>query len=99
MKLMTIRTTVKPEHVDDVEREIGGFFAALQREQPDGIRYTSGRLANSTTYLTVLELDDGVENPLPQLPEFGQFQAHIRDWAAGPPTAEQLDVIATYRAA
>jgi EmrB/QacA subfamily drug resistance transporter len=98
MKLVTIRTEVKSDHVEDVEREIGGFFAALQRERPDGIRYTSSRLPGGTTYLTVLELDDGVENPLPSLPEFRRFQAHIRDWAAGPPVAEQLDVVATYGA-
>lgn len=97
MNIITIRTTVNEADAPDVEAAVGGFFAALQREQPEGIRYTSARLPDGLTYLTVLELDDGVENPLPKLPEFGQFQNDIKQWAAEPPVAEQYTVVAAYR--
>lgn len=96
MIIMTIRTKVDPGSADDVEAAVGGFFAALDREQPAGIRYTSCRHADGVTYLTLLELDDGVENPLPALPEFAEFQNNIKNWATEPPVAEQYTVVASY---
>ena len=96
MNIMTIRTKVNPASVSDVEAAVGGFFAALDREQPAGIRYTSCRLGDGVTYLTLLELDDGVDNPLPRLPEFTEFQNDIKEWAAAPPEAEQFTVVASY---
>ncbi|RCK68625.1 hypothetical protein DT076_15490 [Desertihabitans brevis] len=96
MIIMTIRTQVRPEHAAEVESAVGGFFAALRREELAGIRYTSCRLADGITYLTLLELADGVENPLPTLPEFAVFQDGIRRWAAAPPVAERWSVVARY---
>jgi hypothetical protein len=49
------------------------------------------------TYVATLELDDGVENPLPALPEFREFQENLKMWTAEPPIPEQLTVIGSYR--
>ena len=44
-----------------------------------------------------LELDEGVENPLADMPAGQEFMAHIANWIAGPPIREELDVVGSYR--
>jgi hypothetical protein len=44
----------------------------------------------------VLALEDGTENPLSAIPEVSEFQEHLGDWLAEPPTAEPLAVIGSY---
>jgi hypothetical protein len=97
MNVMIIRSKVKPEHGDAVERAVHDLFAAIEQAQPQGIRYASGRLADGVTYIAQLQVDDGIENPLPALPEFREFQKNLKQWLAEPPTPEQLTVVGTYR--
>ena len=92
-----IRARVKPECVADVELGIKTMFAAIQQAQPRGVRYSSSRLADGSTFLVQLELEDGTDNPLAQIPAFREFQEELRTWIAEPPTAEQLTVIGSYR--
>jgi hypothetical protein len=73
------------------------MFAAIRRAQPEGIRYASCRLADGVTCVALLEVDDGVENPLPALPEFRELQESLSGWVAEPPTPEQLTVVGSYR--
>ena len=49
------------------------------------------------TYLNLLELEDGMENPLPALPEAKAFQEKLKSWLAEPATSEALTVIGSYR--
>lgn len=49
------------------------------------------------TFVVLLELDDGIENPLVQMPEFVAFQEGLREWMAEPPILEPLTVIGSYR--
>jgi hypothetical protein len=49
------------------------------------------------TYVAWLELEDGVDNPLPKLPTFREFQENIKNWLAEPPILEHLTVIGSYR--
>lgn len=97
MSLLSIRATIKAEAVPDVEASAAELFAALDRLQPDNIRYGSCRLVDGRTYLILLQVDDGTENPLPALPEFQRFQAGLRGWADGPPDAAPANVIGSYR--
>jgi hypothetical protein len=96
--VLMIRSQVKPEHADDVQEAAGRMFAAIEREQLAGIRYTSARHPDGVTYVALLEVQRGVENPLPALPEFREFQDSLAQWLAGPPTPEPLTVIGSYRA-
>jgi len=98
MPHLMIRSKIKPEHVDDVEAAVGRLFAALEREQVQGVRYSSSRLPDGVTYVAQLEIADGVENPLPALPEFQEFQQGLGAWQAEPPVAEPLTTIGAYRA-
>ncbi|HEY8600162.1 MAG TPA: antibiotic biosynthesis monooxygenase [Thermomicrobiales bacterium] len=97
MSVMMIRAKVQPEHVADLEAAARQLFAALHEAQPQGIRYGSCRLADGATYVILLEIEEGFENPLPTLPEFQAFQAGLRGWLAEPPIPEPLAVIGTYR--
>lgn len=97
MSVLMIRAKVQSAHVTDLEAAVKGVFAALDREQPQGIRYFSCRHGDGLTYTILLELDEGVENPLPALPEFRAFQEGLRQWIAEPPTSEPVAVIGSYR--
>lgn len=97
MNVLMVHSKVKAEHVAEVEAAAKRMFAALQQAQPQGIRYTSCRLPDGVTYVALLEIDDGVDNPLPTLPEFRAFQEGLKQWVAEPPTSEPLTVIGSYR--
>jgi hypothetical protein len=97
MKVWMVRAKVKAEQVAAIEAAGKRIFEALEREQPQGIRYTTCRLPDGVTYINLLELDDGVDNPLLDLPEGRAFQEGRKTWMAEPPTSEQLTVVGSYR--
>jgi len=92
-----VRSKVKAANVAEVEAAAKRVFAALQQKRPTGIRYTSCRLSDGVTYVAMLALDDGVDNPLPTLPEFREFQEDLKNWLAEPPIVEQLTVVGSYQ--
>jgi hypothetical protein len=97
MRLMMVRAKIKTEHIDEIEAAGRTLFSAIDREQLQGIRYASCRLPDGVTYLNLLELGDGIENPLPALPEAKEFQARLKSWLAEPATSELLTVVGSYR--
>lgn len=97
MNVLMVRSKVKAENATEVEAAVKRLFAAIQQAQPRGIRYSSSLLADGVTYVALLEIDDGVENPLPTLPEFREFQENLKGWMIEPPTGEQLKVVGSYR--
>jgi hypothetical protein len=97
MNVLMVHSKIRAENVEDVDAAVQRLFAAIEREEPKGIRYASCRLPDGVTYVALLELDEGVDNPLPALPEFREFQENLKGWMAEPPTAEPLTVIGSYR--
>lgn len=98
MSLLTIRAKIKPDAVADVEAAAKEMFAAVERHAPEHIRYASAKLGDGVTFLILLHVDEGTENPLPQIPEFARFQEGLRSgWADGPPEAGPAEVIGSYR--
>lgn len=97
MNLQMARFKVKPESVVEFEAAATRIFEALQQTVPAGVRYISCRLSDGVTYQALLKLDDGVENPLPELPEGKAFLDNLRNWIAEPPIRDQLTVIGSYR--
>ncbi|MFF1681366.1 hypothetical protein ACFVYG_35650 [Streptomyces sp. NPDC058256] len=61
-----------------------------------GVRYVSYRFPDGVTYVAELEIADGAENPLPAIQEFGEFQAGLKDWLAGPPSTERFEARGSY---
>src|SRR6476620_5858225 len=97
MSVIMIRAKVLPERTVDLEAAAKQLFAALHDAQPQGLRYGSSRLADGTTYLILLEIEEGFENPLPAIPEFQEFQSVLRGLFAEPAVSEPLTVIGSYR--
>jgi hypothetical protein len=96
MSVLMVRAKVKEDKVADVEAAAGKMFAAIEAAAPTGVRYASLKAADGVTFTALLEVADGVDNPLPALPEFQAFQAGLKEWIAEPPVAEQLTVVGSY---
>ena len=97
MSITMIRAKVRPDHAADLEAAAKRLFAALHDSQPRGLRYGSCRLPDSASYVILLEIEEGIENPLPGIAEFQSFQAALRGWLAEPPVTEPLTIIGSYR--
>src|SRR4051812_37753753 len=96
MSVMMVRAKVKPDRVADVEDAARTLFAAIDAARRDGVRYASCRLPDGETFVALLEVDEGIENPLPAVAEFRVFQEQLREWLAEAPTAEPLSVVGSY---
>lgn len=92
-----IRAKVKEEHVADVEQAAKRLFDAIEREQLQGVRYASTKLADGVTFVIFLQLQNPDDNPMAPLPEFTDFQEGLKSYLAGPPSPEQLTVVGSYR--
>jgi hypothetical protein len=97
MSVSIVRATLKEEHVADAEAAVKRMFAAIEREEIEGIRYASIRLEDGRTYVAILELEDGVENPLFDLPEAKEFYESLPGWYVGEPEFGPGTVIGSYR--
>lgn len=97
MGVLTVRAKLKEEHVAEAVAAVQRMFAAIEREQIEGIRYASVQLEDGVTFLALLELEDGVENPLPGLPEAKAFYESLPAWHAEPPVLEHGTPVGSYR--
>jgi hypothetical protein len=97
MSVMMIRAKVKDESVGDAEAAVKTMFSAIEQAEPQGVRYASGKLSDGATFVILLGLEEGIDNPLPTVPAFREFQENLKDWIAEPPVPEQLTVVGSYR--
>lgn len=97
MTVVMMRANTHPEHADKIEHAAQSMFAAIKEESPDGIRYTAYRVGDAPTFVILLELQDGIENPLPAIAAVRSFQEDLRGgWLAEPPAMEELMVVGEY---
>src|SRR5688500_5874765 len=98
MTVLVVRYEVKEEHVAEAEAAIGEVFAAVGREKPAGVRYSIGKLPDGVTFVGVLELADGADNPLPALPAARELQRRLPGWVVGgtPPAPQPLQLVGSY---
>jgi hypothetical protein len=98
VKRVMVRYTVKPELVETNAKLVESVFAQLAREQPDGIRYATFRVAGAATFVHVasIETADGA-NPLLALAAFREFTSAIRERCVEPPVTVELDEVGAYR--
>jgi hypothetical protein len=97
MTVLTVRAKVKEEHVAEAEAAVRRMFAAIEREGLEGIRYASIKLEDGVTFVALLEVEDGGQNPLADLPEAQEFYAGLPGWYAEPPEVRPGTVIGSYR--
>jgi hypothetical protein len=97
MTVLIVRYQVREECVDDVSAGIEQMIAALGQEQPKGVRYALGRLLDGVTFVGLLELAEGVDNPLPGIAAARDFQQKLPGWVVGdPPVPAPMDVVGSY---
>jgi hypothetical protein len=96
MTVTMVRQKVKDGSVEEAEAAARDLFATLDRVRPEGLRYASTRLVDSSTFVALFELADGIEDPRPAIPEFQRFLEQLKGLVDGPPVIEQLDVVGSY---
>jgi hypothetical protein len=96
MSVLLVRQKVKDESVQEAEAAARDLFATLDRVGPEGLRYASTRVVDSSTFVILLELADGIEDPRPAIPEFLRFLEQLKGWVDGAPVIEHLDVVGSY---
>ena len=53
-------------------------------------------MADSSTFVILTELAEGVEDPRSAIPEFVRFLEQLKGWVDGAPVIEHLDVVGSY---
>jgi hypothetical protein len=96
MSVMLLEQKVKHESVEEADAAVRDLFATRDRVRPKGLRYASTRVADSSTFVIPVELDDGAEDPRLAISEFGRFLEQLENWVDGPPSIEQLEVVGSY---
>jgi hypothetical protein len=97
MSLQMAQAKLKSDRVTEVTSAADTLFDALQSAQPEGVRYAWVLLGDGETFAALVQTDDGVENPIPHLPEFQALQAQVGEALAGPTDVQTLTVIGSYR--
>jgi hypothetical protein len=97
MSVLMAQAKVKTENVTDVQTAANKMFAALDAAQPEGVRYAWAVFPDGETFVALVQLDDGVENPIPAFPEFRELQERLEGWIAEPPNSQPLTVVGSYR--
>ncbi|MGB0094419.1 MAG: hypothetical protein WBP81_18050 [Solirubrobacteraceae bacterium] len=97
MSILMAQAKIKAEGVTDVQAATEKMFAAINAAQPEGIRYASVLLPDGETFVALLQVDDGVDNPIPALPEFRELQERVAGSRAEPASVQPLTVIGSYR--
>ena len=97
MSVLMAQAKIKAESVTDVQAATKKMFAAINAAHPEGIRYASVLLPDGETFVALLQVDDGAENPIPGLPEFRELQERVEGSRAEPASVQPLKVIGSYR--
>ena len=96
MSVTLVRQKVKDGSIEEGEAAVRDLFRTLDRVRPEGLRYASTRVADSSTFVILFELADGIEDPRPAIPEYARFLEQLKSWVEGPPVIERLDVVGSY---
>jgi len=96
MSVVMVRQKVRDGSLEEAEAAVRDLFATLDRVRPEGLRYASTRVVDSSTFVIVTELAEGVEDPRSAMPEYPRFLEKLKDWVDGPPVIEHLDVVGSY---
>jgi hypothetical protein len=96
MSVTMVRQKIKDGSVEEADAAVRDLFATFDRVGLDGVRYASTRVADSSTYVILFQLDEGIEDPRMAIPEYPRFLEQLEGWVDGPPVIEQLDVVGSH---
>jgi hypothetical protein len=96
MSVMMFQAKVKVESVAELEAAARTVFSAVEQVQPKGMRYAAAKLSDGVTFVILLGLEEGLENPLNKIPAYREFLGRLKDWLVEPAIQEQLTVVGSY---
>ena len=94
-KNVIVRYRTRPDAAEENARLVEGVYAALATRRPADFEYTTYRLQDGVTFVHVARHGDGV-NPLPDLPEFAEFQRELQSRCDEPPAPSEATVVGSY---
>lgn len=97
MNVQMLHFTANEPAVPAVEAAIAAMVDAIATTQPAGTRFAACKLDDGVTFLNVLELADGVANPMPGIPACQDFQRQLPGWVSSPPMPQPVTVVGSYR--
>ena len=95
MKVVISHTKVKADHLAAINAAGARVLEALEREQPQGFRYTTCRLPDGVTYVILTEFGESVAQA--SIPGYAEFDEIVKTSIAEKPTVEKLTVSGSYR--
>lgn len=88
---------IQDEGIEDVVAAVRTAFDALDAERPRGIRYAYYRVPDTAQFVVLIELAEGVTDPLGGSEEVRALRATLAKWAVGgPPMPAPLVVLGSY---
>ena len=96
MRHVMVRYQVKPDQVGENERLVRAVFTALDRDKPEGVHYSTLKLADGVGFVHFAVIT-AADNPLPKVDAFREFTATIKDRCVEPPVVTELEPIGAYR--
>ena len=97
MSVLMVQSKIKAERVADVQAAVKKMIVGLDAAQPEGTRYASLLLPDGETFVALLQVDDGVANPLPDLPEYVELLKIVEGSRAEPAIVQHSTVTGSYR--
>ena len=83
MRVTMVRQKVKDGSLEEAEAAVRELFATLERVRPAGLRYASTRVADSSTFVILTELAEGLEDPGRRSPSScGSWSSSRAGWTA-----------------
>ena len=96
MRTVMVRYQVRPDAVAENEALIRKVFDQLAREQPQGLRYQSIKLADGVSFVHVATLEGAGVNPLTQMAAFKEFISGIKERCVEQPATVEAQVVGSY---
>jgi hypothetical protein len=78
MSVTMVRQKIKDGSVEDGEAAVRDLFASSDRVGLEGVRYASTRVVDSSTFVILFELEEGIEDPRLAIPEYTRFLERLR---------------------
>jgi hypothetical protein len=78
MSVVMVRQKVKDGSLQEAEAVVRELFATLDRVRPEGLRYASTQVVDSSTFVILVELADGIEDPRPGVPGYPRFLEQLK---------------------
>lgn len=97
MSVLVIRAEVQEHRAAEAEAATKKMFSAIEKAHPEGLRYASLKLTDGVTFVAIVEIADGVEDPRLGLPEYREFQESLPSWTVEPGAIERAEVVGSYR--